>query len=488
MATVMQVMNISLVNIALPHMQAELGATPDEISWALTSYLIATAIFIPTTGYLADRFGSRQVLIWGSIVFTAISVLCGLSTHLGEFVFLRLLQGIAGAPLVPVAQLVMIENHPPEEQTRALAYWSTASMVVPVFGPTVGAWLTDALNWRWCFHLCVPLGVLTVLLTAHAVPQARTRRRPMDWTGFGFMMLAVGGLQYALDRGNRVDWFDAGEIRIAVLLAAAGFAAFVLHSRRSRVRPIFSLTLLRDRNLLAASVMMSVFAITLFGTMVVQPMLLVTLLHYPPMTAGVLMAVRAICTAATMLAAPNIMAGLGIRGTLITGTALVSAGTWGMASMSLDVDAVGFALPTVLHGLGLGMLFLPATTIAFVTLAAEQRSDASGLYNLFRSLGQSLGISLNVMLLTRMTQTSWNQLSGHVDRFNPALGAYAGQLGLRPDDPATLGVVAAELGRQATMVAMLDVFVFLTWFGLVTLPLVLLIRAETGKPAPARGG
>ncbi|MGE0386852.1 MAG: MDR family MFS transporter [Gammaproteobacteria bacterium] len=476
LCTVLTLLPTSILNVALPSMQAELGATTDEISWSLTSYLVAGAVILPLSGFLTDRLGARRLMLACVIAFAAISLLAGITTHLELFVLLRFLQGLVGAPLQPLAQLVILETTPPEERPAALATWSMSTTVVPILGPTIGAWFTEHLSWHWCFYISLPIAALTLLVAVPSVPRFAPRPRTIDWPGFLCLAAAIAALQFTLDRGNRVDWFESPTIRATATIVALGFAGFLLSNRYGTGKPIFSLRLFRDRNFMAGSLISLAGFVGLFGAMVLQPLLMVSLLNYPVMTAGNVMMARGLASAVAMAVATWMARRMAVGTVMLVGAVFSAAGLIMLTRLSLETSLSMLALATVIHGFGIGLIMMPASTVVFMTLVPQDRPDASGLISLLRLLGQSMGISLSVMLLTRMSQTNWNQLGGHIQAVNPALNAYAAPLGWAGDDPRTVALAGFEVWRQASMVAMVDVFVFLLAFLLVTLPMVLVLR------------
>ncbi|MGE0385842.1 MAG: DHA2 family efflux MFS transporter permease subunit [Gammaproteobacteria bacterium] len=488
LSAIAALLQTSMLNIALPNMQAELGATADEISWSITSFLVATAIMTPMCGFLSDRLGARRLTVVCMIGFGITSLTCGLATSLDTFIGLRLLQGLFGGPIMPLTQLILIDNNPPEDRPRALAAWTMSTTVTPIFGPSLGAWLTEHLSWRWCFFFSIPIAVLAILITLRSLPPSLRRPRSFDWLGFIAMACAVGALQFVCDRGNRADWFEANEIRVATVVGLAGAAAFFAASLRSGTKPLFNLRVFRDSRFFAANVVGTIMAAGLFGSIVLQPLLLVSLYNYPPTTAGNVMMLRGLVTAVAMAAVPALMRVVPVWTLVALGMGITAAGLMGLAWLPLDTDTFWFLVPTCVHGIGVGVAFLPITVTAFAGIRAEDRPDASSLFGLTRAVGQSIGVSLNILLLTRMTQVSWNELGAHVQAANPALEHYAGGMGLAATDPRTIATVAAEINRQAGMIAMTDAFLAMAWFLLLAMPLALLLRERTrtlGAPAGA---
>jgi DHA2 family multidrug resistance protein len=482
-ATLIQVLDTTIVNVALPHMAGELGATTDQVSWVLTSYLVSSAIVMPLTGYFADTLGRKRFLMICIAGFVAASALCGIAQTLYQIVAFRLLQGVFGAALVPLSQAIMTDAYPPEERGKAMAIWGLGVMVGPVLGPTLGGWLTDVASWRWTFYINVPVGALSWFLAMSYVPESEKRARRMDWTGLALLGAGVAGLQYLLDRGTSQDWFAAGDIRLSAVVALVGLAGFAWHSLRRGPQALFDLRIFRDRNFAIACAAMAALGLGLFGGLVLQPILLEGLLGYPIVTTGFIMAPRGIATAVAMVIVGRLVARTDPRLLVGAGMAISAVGSYAMTWYSLDVTTMWIVWPALLQGLGLGLIFVPLSTIAYATLPRARMAEAAGIYSLVRTLGAATGISIVTTLMTRQAQVIWNELGAHVTRYNPALLDYLRALHLSPDDPHALALVAAQVGRQAQMGAILDVFKVTAWSFLAMLPLVLLLRRK--KPLPS---
>ena len=475
-ATLIQVLDTTIVNVALPHMAGQLGATTDQISWVLTSYLVSSAIVMPLTGYFADTRGRKRFLLVCIAGFVAASALCGISQSLSQIVGFRLLQGVFGAALVPLSQAIMTDAYPVEERGKAMAIWGLGVMVGPVLGPTLGGWLTEYASWRWTFYINVPIGALSFFLASQYVHNAPRKTRRMDWAGLALLGSGVAGLQYMLDRGTTQDWFAAIDIRVAAALAAGGISGFVWHSLRRGGNALFDLHIFRDRNFAMACLVMAALGLGLFGGLVLQPILLEGLLDYPIVTTGFVMAPRGLATALSMIVVGRLVNRADARLLVGSGMLISAAGSYAMTWYSLDVSTVWVIWPAFLQGMGLGLIFVPLSTIAYATLERARMAEAAGIYSLVRTIGAAAGISVVTTLMTRQAQVIWNQLGGQVTRYNPALLEYLRHLQLAPTDPHAMALVAAELARQAQMGAMLAVFQVTTWSFLGMLPLVFLLR------------
>ncbi|HEU4614576.1 MAG TPA: DHA2 family efflux MFS transporter permease subunit [Kofleriaceae bacterium] len=477
-ATLLQVLDTTIVNVALPHMQGSLGASSDQISWVLTSYLVSSAICMPLTGYLSDVLGRKRFLVIGIAGFVTASALCGLSQSLAEIVVFRLLQGIFGSALVPLSQAIMAEAYPPSERGRAMALWGLGVMVGPVLGPTLGGWLTEVASWRWTFYINVPVGALSLLLAMQFVPDTPRRPRRMDWASFTLLSAGIAGVQYFLDRGNQRDWLGAGDIRIALGLGLVGLVAFVWYSVKYPGRAVLDVRIFTDRNFAMACVLILALGLGMFGALVIQPILLERLLEYPIMTTGLIMAPRGIATAITMIVVGRLVARIDARLLIGTGILVSAVATHAMTAYSLDVDKFWLIWPIFVQGIGLGLIFVPLSTTAYATLERSRLAEAAGIYSLVRTIGAAIGISVATTVMTRQGQILWNALGGRVNVYNPAFHEFLKPLGLSPTDPLAAAVAAQEIARQAEMIAIIDVFALITWSILAMAPLVLLMRSS----------
>jgi DHA2 family multidrug resistance protein len=480
-ATVMQVLDTTIVNVALPHMSGQLSATPDQISWVLTSYLVASGIFMPLTGYFADRLGQRRFLFITILGFVVASVMCGLSASLFQVVLFRTLQGIFGAALVPLSQSIMVQSYPSAERGKAMAIWGIGVMVGPILGPTLGGYLTDVLSWRWTFFINLPVGLLSLFIAWRVIPDTERKQRSMDWIGMVLLVLAIGGLQLVLDRGNEDDWFSSHVIQTAAALSVFGILAFIYHGLTHRGDTIFDPRIFRDRNFTMSSLLIGAFGLGLFGMLVLQPIMMESLLNIPTFTTGLLMAPRGVASMLSMFIVGRIVNRVDPRALVMIGVILSTLGTYGTTSYSLYIDEWWLVWPVVVQGLGLGMIFVPIATVAFSTLDHKYAAEAAGLFSLLRTIGSSIGISIVATILTRHTQIAWNQIGAHIQPFNAALSPYLARLQLAPTDPQAAAVLAQELGRQAEMVALLDAFTLIMWSFVAMAPLILLL----GKPKAA---
>jgi len=481
-ATVIQVLDTTIVNVALPHMAGELSASTDQISWVLTSYIVAASIVMPMTGYLTDRLGRRRYLLISIAGFVIASALCGIATSLPEIVLFRLLQGVFGASLVPLSQAIMVDSYPMHERGKALAIWGMGVMVAPILGPTIGGWLTETIDWRWNFYINVPIGVLSFLLAARHVPDTPVKARGMDWLGLAYLAMFVGALQYLLDRGQQEDWFSAGAIRIAAVVLVAALALFVVHSVLSKRETLFNIRMFADRNFTAASIVGGAMGLSLFGGMLLQPVLFENLLQYPTFDTGLAMMPRGIGSLISMLIVGRLVGRLGAKPLIYFGIATGILGAWMMTHVGLDASASTMIIPLILQGIGVGFVFVPLSAVAFATLPKSLSAEAAGVYSLIRSIGSSIGISIVSVSMTRGSQASWGALRGYVDPYRPEVQQYLNPLHLKAQGLG-LALIARETATQAQMLGLLKACWVIVASFVVMVPLVMLLKPAHGTHA-----
>lgn len=488
LATVMQALDTTIANVALPHMQGALSATLDQVGWVLTSYIIAAAIMTPPTGFLAARFGRKRVFVTAVTGFTLASMLCGAATSLEEMVVFRLLQGVFGAGLVPLSQSVLLDTYPRERHTSAMAMWGMGVMVGPILGPTLGGYLTEVYNWRWVFYINLPFGVLALLGILSFVPETeRDHGRPLDWFGFALLSLAIGTLQLMLDRGQSQDWFTSGEIVAESVLSALFLYLFLVHML-THERPFLEPGLFKDRNFSLGLVFIFIVGIILLATLALLPPFLQNLMGYPVITTGFVLAPRGVGTMIAMLLVGRLAGRIDSRALILAGLSLTALSLWEMSLFTLDVDSWTLVRTGVTQGLGLGFIFVPLSTMTFATLRPQWRTEGTALFSLMRNIGSSIGISVMVTLLARNTQSGHAVLSAQLTPFNSALQAVG-----EAWDPATpTGALALnnEVTRQAAAIAYLGDFRLMMWVTLLAIPLLALLRsprqqASTAQPATA---
>jgi MFS transporter, DHA2 family, multidrug resistance protein len=481
-ATVIQVLDTTIVNVALPHMAGELGASLDQISWVLTSYIVASSIVMPMTGYLTDRLGRRKYLLISIAGFVVASALCGIATSLTEIVLFRLLQGVFGASLVPLSQAIMVDSYPVHERGKAMAIWGMGVMVAPILGPTLGGWLTETINWRWNFYINLPVGILSFLLAARYVPDTPVKARSMDWWGLVFLAMFIGGLQYLLDRGQQEDWLASASIRWSAAILVAGLVFFVAHAILSKRHALINLHIFADRNFSAASIVGAAMGLSLYGGLLLQPVLFESVLQYPTYDTGLAMMPRGFGSLLAMLIVGRVIGRVGAKPLIYFGIACGTSGAWMMTHVGFNTTAVSLIVPLVLQGVGIGCVFVPLSAIAFATLPRTLTAEAAGVYNLIRSIGSSIGISIVSVSLARGAQASWGVLRGYVDPYRPELQHYLDPLHLKAQGQG-LAIIAQQAAVQAQMLGLLRAFWVIVVSFIVMIPLVMLLKP--GRPGQA---
>lgn len=485
LATVMQVLDTTIANVALPSMVGDLGASQDTINWVLTSYIVAAAIMTPLTGWLSDRLGRKELFLGSVIGFTVSSMLCGIAWSLESMVAFRLLQGIFGAAIVPLSQTFLLDINPKERHGQAMAMWGAGIMVGPIIGPTLGGWLTESFNWRWVFFINLPIGIIALLGSAAYLPTVAKRLRGFDFFGFAMLSLGVGALQLMLDRGAEVDWFSAAEIWIELGLAITGFWVFAIHLMTSK-NTFIDPKIFTDRNFVTGLVFIFVIGVILLASLALLPPMLSNIFGYPTITTGLVMAPRGVGTMISMLLVGRLVRLVDPRYLVVTGLVLTAYSLYVMTGFSPQMDSYLIIESGIVQGLGLGLVFVPLSTVAFATLDARYRTDATALFSLVRNIGSSIGISIVSVLLTRNTQINHEELISAITPFNPSL--WATSPAAAGGDPAALSQLNGLVTQQALMISYIDDFKLMMIVTLCAMPLVFLLRrprvqAMAGAPA-----
>ena len=482
LASVIQTLDNTIANVALPRIQGSLSATQDQMAWVLTSYIVAAAIMTPLSGWLAGQIGRKRVFLVSVAGFTLASMLCGLAQSLSQIVVARLLQGLCGAALVPLSQAVLLDINPPARHARAMSVWVMGVTLGPLIGPILGGWLTENYNWRWVFYINVPVGILAFLGIASSLPRAAIRKSRFDFFGFTALSVAIGALQILLDRGQLKDWFGSTEIWIETAVAAVAFYLFIIHMLTTTERPFVGLSLFKDRNFVTGNIFMFVSGVILFSTLVLLPPLLQDLLNYPVVTTGLVTAPRAVGSLGSMIIVSRIIGKVDTRVIMGVGFALSAISSWQMTGFDLQMDYGKVVWTGILQGSGFGLIYVPLATVAFATLPAALRNEGTAMFSLIRNIGSSIGISVVTTLLTRNTQIMHATLGEHVNRYNPSLRA---QLPAGAPSLHTLARLNATVTEQAAMIAYNNDFKLMMLLALVAMPLVLLLRkGGADKAAP----
>jgi DHA2 family multidrug resistance protein len=475
MAVLLQVLDTTIANVALPHMQASLSATQDTINWVLTSYIVASAIALPISGWLADKVGRKRLLLISVVVFTAASVLCATATSLPEMVLFRALQGVGGAFIVPLAQATLFDINPREKHGQAMALFGGGVMIGPILGPVLGGWLTDNYNWRWVFLVNLPVGVICALVMLRFMPKTETHERRFDLFGFALLAIGLGALQMFLDRGEQKDWFDSWEIIIELGIAVAAWWMFAVHMITAK-HPLFERAMFKDRNFATSMLFMVVTGVLLLAGLALLPPLLQTLYGYSVLQSGFLTAPRGIGTLISMLVAGRLTGKIDSRLLVGIGVMFMGVSLWMMTGFAIDQPSRPVIVSGVVQGLGLGLIFVPLQTLAFETLAARLRTTGAALLNLARNIGGSVGISIVGAQLVRMTQVAHADIAQHItDQTIPSASPDLLQT-IAPQGATALAIINAEVTRQALFIAYLDDFKLMMLVSFAVLPLLLLMR------------
>ena len=477
-ATVMNSLDSTIANVALPHMQGSVAASADQITWVLTSYIVAAAIMTPLAGWLAGRVGRKKLMLASIVGFTIASGLCGLSTSLGELVGFRLLQGVFGAALVPMSQAILLDINPPERHGPAMSIWGMGAILGPIIGPALGGYLTENYDWRWVFYINLPVGVIAFVGLWLFLTESKAVKSRLDLFGFAMLALAIASFQVMLDRGQQLDWFSSWEICIEAAAAAAFAYLFIVHTLTAE-RPFIDLALFKDRNFVAGSVIGFFLGVLLFSVLALLPPMLEGLMGYPVVLTGLVTAPRGLGTMISMVLVGQLIKRVDARLLIGTGLVVAAYSTYRMSGFSLQMDESLVVTTGFIQGLGTGLIFVPLSTIAFTTLDPRLRNEGAAMFTLIRNIGSAVGISVLQTMTIRNTAIVHSRLMEGVRPDNPAM-----QHAMPDFDFGVTSAVArlnAEVTRQASMVSYIDAFHFLFLTTLVVLPLILLMR-------PPRGG
>ena len=491
-ATFMEVLDTTVVNVSLPHIAGSLSATTEEATWTLTSYLVANAIVLPMTGWLARRIGRKRLLMSAVVGFTATSLLCGLATTLPMLIVARIFQGLSGGSLQPLSQAVMLESFPPGKRGRAMGFWALGIVVAPMLGPILGGWITDRLSWHWVFFINIPVGVLALAMIFWNVtdPAYLTLdRHRIDGWGIGLLVVGIGTLQIVLDKGQQEDWFSSRAITTLAVVSAASLIALVVRELKTR-DPILDLRVFRERTFASGVFLMTCVGLVLYGSLTLLPLLLQTLLGYSAYEAGVAVAPRGLGSFLAMPIIGMIVGRFATRRLLAGGLIGVAVTLFWFARLNLEAGFWDWFWPQIVMGVALGLIFVPLTTVTMDPIPNEKMGNATSLFNLMRNIGGSMGIALSATLVERKTQAYTNLLGAHVTPYDEAsrrMLAHARDLmvahGLDPASAAQASKLTlfGRVTQQAALLAYLDTFRILGTVFLLALPLVFLMRGVQGR-------
>ena len=483
-ASLIQILDTTIANVAIPHMESSLGATAESITWVLTSYILASAVAMPITGWLADRFGGRRLFILAVIGFIITSMMCGVAQNLEEMVIFRALQGVTGAFIPPLSQSFMLDTSRPSRHPQVMAIWGLGIMIGPILGPVLGGWLTESANWRWVFFVNLPIGLLALAILMAELPHREAKARKFDLFGFLMLGISLTALQLMLDRGTQQDWFASGEIWLyAVVAASTGWIAMVHFI--TDADPLFDKAIFADRNFVIALIFMLIVGVVMFANMALLPPMLQGLFGYGVIDTGIVLMPRGVGVMLSMqLSGLLIRRGVDARIIVATGFAIAAWSQWLMAGWSLQADNWHFITTGLIQGLGLGLVFIPLNVTAFSTLQGRLRTDGSSLLNLSRSIGASVGISITTALLGANIQTSHEVLGGHVTSATTDLIDLSTIDRFQSAGDAILRMIDGEVNRQAAMIAYVDDFYLMMWLTLAAIPFAFMMRPAKPPTAP----
>jgi MFS transporter, DHA2 family, multidrug resistance protein len=496
--TIMEIVDTSVANVALPHMQGSLNAGTDEVTWVLTSYLVANAVVLPMTGWLARMFGRKRFLITCITLFTLSSLLCGAAPNLATLIFFRILQGAAGGALIPTSQAILMETFPPREQGMAMAIFGVGAMFGPIVGPALGGWITDNLNWRWIFYINFPIGIIAVAMATYFIfdpPYLKRHKMSVDYWGLGLLTVGLGALQVVLDKGQQEDWFNSSFIVVFALISVLSLLLLV-YVELKHEHPIVNLRLFKNVSFSAGNFIMFTVGFCLYSSIMLIPLFLQTLMGYDATLAGMVLAPGGIATLVTMpFVGAFIQRGDG-RKVVFVGLLIGAFSMFLMQRFSLEASYWDFVWPRVILGVGLAMIFVPLTTVTLSTISREEMGNATGIFNLLRNLGGSVGIAIAATMISRFSQFYQNSLVGHVTPYSiqtqaklHALKQAAIYRGLDPvsADRFSLAAIGGMVRRQAGMLAYNRIFWVVGLAFLVIIPLLLLLKKPRHFYGPAAG-
>ena len=484
LATIMQGVDNTIANVALPHIQGSLSVAQDQAAWVLTSYIVAAAITMPLTGWLAGRFGIKYIFLISVGGFTLASALCGSATSLAELVTFRLLQGICGAGLVPLSQSVLMQINPPERHGQAIAVWGIGVMLGPICGPMLGGWLTENYSWRWIFYINLPVGVVSFLGILLFIREGRhAHREAFDFFGFGALGIAIGAMQMLLDRGELKDWFGSTEIWVEAAIAGVAGYLFIVHTVTTDERSFLNRDLLKSPNFAVGTILMFLVGGILSGTLALVPTMLQSLMNYPVFTTGLVTSPRGVGTMAAMFLVGRLINRVDNRLIIVAGLLMTVASLWQMTGFSLQMGMAPVITSGLLQGFGLGCTFVPLNTLALSNLPRHILTQGTALRSLMRNLGGSIGISVFVAVLTQNTQIVHARLVEHLRPDNPLAQIPLLSAPYSLTSPSGIAALNAEVTRQAAMVAYIDVYRFMMIIVAATIPLLLLVRAPRRERA-----
>lgn len=500
LGTFMEVLDTTVVNVSLRNIAGSLSVTPEEATWVLTSYLVANAIVLPLTGWLGNYFGRRNVLLASVGGFTLFSFLCGIAPNLPLLIIFRVLQGATGGGLQPLSQAILMEAFPPEKRAKAMAFWALGIVVAPMLGPVLGGWITDSYSWRWLFYINIPIGIAAVvmaLLFIHDPPYIKRREGGIDYWGIGYLALGIGALQIMLDKGQEEDWFGSNFILTLFIVCVIGFVFFIFRELTTD-HPVVDLRIFKNRTYATGVFLMTVLGFVLYGSTVLLPLWLQTLMGYPALQAGMAMLPRGLGSFLFMPIVGILMGKIEARKLLAIGLCIASYSIYQLSNLNLEAGYWDIFWPQLLQGTSMGLLFVPLTTITNGPIPKEQMGNATSLFNLMRNIGASIGIASVTTISARHTQAHMNDLGSNINPYNPAFqstlqsmirGFMARGMDMVTATKQAYAALSGMVQRQAAMMGYIDVFFLLAVMFICCLPLILIMKKpRPGGPKPEAMG
>ncbi|MHB2025662.1 MAG: DHA2 family efflux MFS transporter permease subunit [Elusimicrobiota bacterium] len=496
LATFMEVLDTSIANVALPHIAGSLSSTPDEATWVLTSYLVANAIILPATGWLGGYFGRKKFLLFCVGLFTVASALCGAAHSLSAIVIYRVIQGAGGGALQPIAQSVLLESFPPQKRGAAMAAYGMGIVVAPIIGPTLGGWITDSYSWRWIFYINVPMGIFAISMIRKFIQDPpylrKTKDSPIDYMGFGLMAIWLATMQIVLDKGQEMDWFSAPWIRNLTVISIIAFVLFIARELKAK-EPIVHLSVFKNRNFAVGTTLILMVGAVLYSTTAMLPLFLQTLMGYPALQSGLAVSPRGLGSMASMIVVGRLIGIIDDRALMACGFAILAYSMYILGAINLQISISDVIAPLIVNGFAMGFIFVPLTTATMGHLPLEEISNGTGIYNLMRNMGGSIGISVSTMLLERLSQLHQNNMVSHMTPYNPAYikrasaiaNALARHLGSARAHEVSSYLLYRSLLGQSLVWTYVDLFHILTIVCLLAVPLAFLFEKVTygGKTA-----
>ncbi len=477
-ATIMQALDTTIANVALPYMQGTLSASQDQINWVLTSYIVAAAIMTAPVGWIANRFGRKRIFIICSGGFTIASVLCGLAQDINQMVLFRLLQGVFGAALVPLSQAVMLDSYALHERAKAMSIWGMGVMMGPIMGPSLGAWLTETYSWHWVFFVNLPFGVFTVLgLMVFMDETKKDLKLRFDWFGFAALAVGIGSLQIALDRGEQLGWTESNEIIAEFIVSIVGFYYFFAHSLTT-AKPFIQFAIFKDKNFVGGCVFMAVMGLVLFSTMALSSPYLQNVIGYPIITAGLLLASRGCGTFVAMMLVGKMLRYIEARTLIVAGLGLTCLSLFYMTGWTDQTGVPEIVTLSIVQGFGFGLVFVPLSTVAFLTLPNHLRTDGTSMLTLMRNVASSIGISVVIAQLTEGSRRTYAILSQHVNPFNHAMQMPDVRSMIDMSTDKGRAMMDAMVSLQAQMIAFAQDYQMVMIFTLCAIPLAIMIGSS----------